>query len=120
MQIQWDNSSAFLDNVPAWSSQSGRLTVPILDFIDSIRKFDRGFLDQMNTRVGEIERGWCRPDVDVSLKNLRDEQAERNTWFHDTIDESRDGKYVELYCTPIHDILDHASNLIAAIPPDIL
>jgi hypothetical protein len=75
--VEWDNRGRLFQGVPAWTATVGRHEIPVSTFIEKVSMFHRRLMSAMASRLGEIAAGWARPDVKVSLDQLRAEQSQR-------------------------------------------
>lgn len=76
MHIQWDNRKMLLDGVPAWEAQLGESRMPIADFIEEVRDFDRRLIRRMADRVAIAQGEWQHPEVTI-FSDVAQEQVQR-------------------------------------------
>jgi Family of unknown function (DUF5984) len=79
--IRWDTRSKTIDNIPVWSSKIGEVKMSIEEFLNEIRSFHDRFMSAMSDRVNEIVNTNPIPDVEIDIKHLIREQAEREGWL---------------------------------------
>lgn len=87
--IRWDNTDLVLDGYELWTAQSGIHTLPLKDFIEEVRSFDRRLMAAMNERVQSIQQQWNRPEIRIDKEALLIEQEERSRWLNESFERLR-------------------------------
>jgi hypothetical protein len=68
-----------------WQAVAGTTAMPVGQFIDELRAFDRAFLTEMGERVTDVVRGGGLPGVAIDLEHLVAEQRDRSTWMENAL-----------------------------------
>jgi hypothetical protein len=86
MHIEWNNREEQEQGILVWEAQVGSWSLPIEEFLEAIRAFDREFMQAMQTRVEQIAAGWTRPGIRIDKDYLALEHADRSTWLNKALD----------------------------------
>ena len=87
--IEWDNRDRVVDGKPAWASAYGRYEMEREQFFEEVKSFHTRFVAAMDERVRKVCLNWNRQDVEIDLKRLAEEQAERCGSFDMAVECSR-------------------------------
>ncbi len=68
-----------------WHPASGELALPVNEFLDELRAFDRALLRDMDERVQQLLRTSGLPGIEIDLEHLVREQRDRATWMEAAI-----------------------------------
>jgi len=72
-----------------WQAVGGTTAMPVGQFVDELRAFDRAFLAAMGERVEGVVRGGGLPGVAIDLEHLVAEQRDRSTWMENALSRTR-------------------------------
>ncbi len=89
MFIRWDNREQTLEGQPAWASREGTFTLPLEEFVEEVRSFDRRLIQGMQERIQAIAQPWDRPEIKVDVEALLREQEERAKWLSIAFERAR-------------------------------
>ena len=79
--IHWDNTEVQIDGTQVWTATKGIFSLPIQKFIEEIQAFDQQLIDTMQTRVNAVCQHWSRPEIQINLQSLINEQEDRAKWM---------------------------------------
>jgi hypothetical protein len=71
IHILWDNRDRQINEISAWSTQYGVFVLPLERFLSECQSFADLLLQKMNDRIQKIESGFLKPQIEVSIKDLR-------------------------------------------------
>ena len=77
ISIRWDNSEKLIDGIPVWTAKKGLYEISVNDFLLEVESFHKRFTGAMKDRVNAIATNWSRPNVEVDINRLVEEQSER-------------------------------------------
>lgn len=83
IHIRWDNESIKQDNIPVWAAKTGEYQMPVKRFILEVESFHNRLINEMQSRLEEIEKDNPLPHIKIDIPELLIEQEER-THFLDT------------------------------------
>lgn len=87
LRIHWDNREQSIDGRRVWTAQHGVHAMPVGAFKDECMDFAQRLLAAMQERIAGIEAGAMRPQVEVSIRSLREQhetwRAEFASYFRD-------------------------------------
>jgi len=84
--VRWDNAGLVLDGHEMWTAQSGTYSLPLEEFIEEVRSFDRRLIAAMNERVQSIRQHWNRPEIRIDKEALLVEQEQRSQWLNEALE----------------------------------
>lgn len=87
--VHWDNRAIQSEGMSVWTATEGTMMFPLQVFIDEVRAFDQRLIQVMNDRVAAVQRHWSRPDVQIDLPGLLQEQQDRGKWMERALVQAR-------------------------------
>ncbi|MBN2520295.1 MAG: hypothetical protein JXB17_07320 [Bacteroidales bacterium] len=77
VHIRWNNSDQIENGIQIWESLKGEEEYSKDEFLNEVNNFHNRLMDEMEDRINEIEKDNPIPNIDIDLKQLKNEQIER-------------------------------------------
>lgn len=90
VHIRWHNSDRLINGVPVWTAQDGHCEMPVQEFMHEVESFHNRFIQAMKKQVQAVAANWNRPDVQVDIERLIEEQAERENALSEALARQQD------------------------------
>lgn len=84
--LRWDNRAVIRDGLPVWDATYGEITMPVTAFVEEVRYFHERLMAKMAERVTAVRAGQMRPDIEIDLDWLAQEQQDRSSWLTNALD----------------------------------
>ncbi len=82
INIYWNNEGIYShDEVPAWSAQKGKFSLPLNDYIEEMKSFHKRLFEQMADRIDEVCKKWDRGDVIIDCVSMKEDHKKREENF---------------------------------------
>ena len=78
INLVWDNRDREIDNLPAWSAQYGKFSLPEKEFFEEIQSFNDSLIKKMGERIEWIRNNWKDLNKYADLEPLREEHKMRS------------------------------------------
>ena len=83
--IRWDNRDLRDNGLPVWEATAGEVIMPTAEFVEEAKSFNDRLMAAMAERVNAVVSGELRPDIEIDLAHLADEQRDRATWMENAL-----------------------------------
>lgn len=81
INLVWDNQNKKIQNLPAWSSQSGKFSLTKIEFFEEVQLFNDRFINQMADRIEWVINNWNDRAKYANLDDLRQQHKLKSDYL---------------------------------------